>query len=71
MYYACRTLTSGGHDEKGTVYLVSQVQQSFDQAKDEVQRNIRGIKRKRANKAARERRRKQIENVKKVSKKKK
>jgi hypothetical protein len=47
------------------------VQQSFDQAKDEVKRNIRGIKRKRADKTAMERRRKQIENVKKVSKKKK
>ena len=62
----------GGHDEKGTVNLVSPVQQSIDQAKDEVKRNIQGIKRKTTDKTVsptREHRRKQIENVKKVSKK--
>jgi secreted Zn-dependent insulinase-like peptidase len=62
----------GGHDEKGTVNLVSPVQQSIDQSKDEVNRNIQGIKRKTTDKtvsSTREHRRKQIENVKKVSKK--
>ena len=63
----------GGHDGKVTVNVVSPVQQSIDQAKDEVKRNMQGIKRKRADKTVsptRKRRRKQIKKVKKFSKKK-
>jgi len=63
----------GGHDGKVTVNVVSPVQQSIDQAKDEVKRNMQGIKRKRADKTVsptRKRRRKQIKKMKKVSKKK-
>ena len=57
----------GEHDEKVTVNLVSPIQQSIDQAKDEVKINIQGIKRKIADKTVsptRKRRRKQIKNVK-------
>ena len=56
-----------------TVNLVSPIQQSTDQAKDEVKRNIQGIKMKRADKTVsptRKRQRKQFKKVNKVSKKK-
>jgi hypothetical protein len=56
-----------------TVNLVSPIQQSTDQAKDEVKRNIQGIKKKRADKSVsptRKRQRKQFKKVKKVPKKK-
>ena len=55
------------HDEK--VNLVSPIQQSIDQAKDEVKIHIQGIKRKRADTTVsptRKRLRKQIKKVKKV-----
>lgn len=62
----------GDHEEKVTVKLVSPVQQTIDQAKDEVERNRQSIKRKRPNASAsldRKRRRKQIKIVKTSSKK--
>ena len=61
-----------GHDGKDTVNVVSPVQQSIDHPKDEVKRNMQGIKRKRADKTVsptRKRRRKQIKKVIKFSKK--
>lgn len=63
------------HDEKVTVKLVSPVQQTIDQAKDEVERNQlqQGIKRKRSNKSVsstRKRSRKQTQKKKTASKKK-
>jgi len=60
------------HEEKVTVKLVSPVQQTIDQAKDEVERNKEGIKRKRPNTSVsldRKRRKKQIKTVKKSPKK--
>jgi len=60
------------HEEKVTVNLVSPVQQSIDQAKDEVKRNRQGIKRKRRDETVsppKKRRRKQTQKVKKASKK--
>ena len=55
-----------------TANLVFPIQQSTDQAKDEVKRNIQGIKKKRADKTVgptRKRQRKQLKKVKNVSKK--
>lgn len=55
------------HEERVTVQLVSPVQQTIDQAKDEVERNKESIKRKRPNAMVsrdRKRRRKQIKIVK-------
>ena len=62
------------HNEKVTVKLVSPVQQTIDQAKDEVERNKlqQGIKRKRSDKSlspTRKRSRKQSQKVKKAKKK--
>ena len=61
------------HNEKVMVNLVSPVQQSINQAKDEVKRNMQGIKRRKREKTVsltRKRQRKQIKKGKKVSKKK-
>ena len=61
----------GGHSEKVAVKLVSPIQQSIDQAKDEVERNQQGIKRKRLNKSVsptRKRQRRQTKKTKKVTK---
>lgn len=67
-------LHKGEHNKKVTVKLVSPVQQTIDQAKDEVERNQlqQGIKRKRSNKSVsstRKRSRKQTSKVKKAKKK--
>jgi len=62
----------GKHDDKVMVNLVSPVQQSIDQAKDEVKRNMQGIKRKRSQEnvsSVRKRRRKHTRKGKQASKK--